>query len=304
MRETDRTEETAFLSRVSNGLKTGLLLAALSALVLAVGQRLGGGAGLLWSGGLVALMNLGAWWFSDRVALALNGARELPRHAAPELHALLAQLSHRAGLPTPRLYLIDSPTPNAFATGRSPDRAAVAVTRGLLDRLSQRELNGVLAHELMHVKHRDTLLMTVAATLAGVLAHAAQAVFWWGGALLRSDDGEDDGGGALASLGLLLVTPIVATLLQLAISRTREFEADAAAAELTGDPLGLASALESLEADNRALPMAQSPATAHLYVVNPLAGGAVLRLFATHPPIAERVKRLVAQVGGARSVVA
>lgn len=299
MRDFDRTQDSALLARVSNGLKTGLLLAALSALALAVGQRLGGAAGLLWSGALVALMNLGAWWFSDRVALALNGARELPRHVWPELHGMLEQLARRAGLPTPRLYLIDSPTPNAFATGRSPERAAVAVTRGLLERLSQRELAGVLAHELMHVKHRDTLLMTIAATLAGVIAHVAQLVFWWGGALLRSDDGDDEGGG-LASLGLLLVAPIVATLLQLAISRSREFDADAGAAELTGDPLGLASALEGLEADNRALPLDRSPATAHLFIVSPLSGGGVLSLFATHPPIAERVKRLASLVGGAR----
>jgi heat shock protein HtpX len=284
------------LHRAGNLLKTGVLLAALSALVLVIGQRLGGPNGLLMSGALVLVMNFASYWFSDRIALAMNGARELPPSELPWLHALVGQLAHRAELPTPRLYVVHSPTPNAFATGRSPKQAAIAVTTGLLELLDRRELTGVLAHELAHVKNRDTLIMTVAATLAGVISHVAQLAFFWGGALLggRSDDREDDGGSALGTLGLLLVAPITATLLQLAVSRSREYDADATAAQLTGDPLALANALARLEQGNRLLPMERSPATAHLYIVNPLSGGGLMSLFSTHPPIAERIERLVA----------
>lgn len=284
----------ALLHRAGNLLKTGVLLAAMSALVLLLGQRLGGGNGLLFSGAVVLLMNFGAWWFSDRIALAMNGARELSRAELPWLHALLDQLAGRAELPRPKLYLVDSPTPNAFATGRSPEHAAVAVTTGLLEQLDRRELSGVLAHELAHVKNRDTLIMTVAATLAGVLTHVAQLAFFWGGALTgRQDDGDEEHGSGLATLGVLLVAPIAATLLQLAISRSREFDADATAAQITGDPRGLANALARLERGNRALPMDHSPATAHLYIVNPLSGGGVMSLFATHPPMQARIERLL-----------
>lgn len=287
-------EAPTALHRAGNLLKTGVLLAALSALVLVLGQRLGGPHGLLVSGGLVLLMNFVSFWFSDRIALAMNGARELPPSELPWLHALTAQLARRADLPLPRLYVVSSLTPNAFATGRSPKHAAIAVTTGLLEVLDRRELTGVLAHELAHVKNRDTLIMTVAATLAGVISHLAQLAFFWGGALLggRSDDREDTGGSALGTLGLLLVAPLAATLLQLAVSRSREFDADATAAQLTGDPLGLANALARLEQGNRALPMDHSPATAHLFIVNPLSGGGLMSLFATHPPIAARIERL------------
>jgi heat shock protein HtpX len=277
--------------RVSNLVKTGVLLAAMSALTLGMGQLLGGARGLVWAGAFVVVMNFVTWWFSDALALRMNGARPLGPGEIPGLEELTAELARRGGLPMPRLYLIESPTPNAFATGRSPEHSAVAVTTGLLRILDRRELAGVLAHELAHVKNRDTLIMTVAGTLAGVITHVAQAVFFWGGALLSRND-DDDAPHPLVSLGLLLVAPIAATLLQLAISRAREFDADAAAAEITGDPRGLASALARLESGNRMLPMDQSPATAHLFIVNPLSGGGVLGLFATHPPIAARIRRL------------
>ncbi|MBL8918494.1 MAG: zinc metalloprotease HtpX [Myxococcaceae bacterium] len=288
-------ESTTLLHRAGNLLKTGVLLAALSALVLLLGQRFGGTSGLLTAGAFVLLMNFGSYWFSDRIALAMNGARALPPNELPWLHALVSQLSAHAELPPPRLYVIASDTPNAFATGRSPAKAAIAVTTGLLEALDRRELTGVLAHELAHVKNRDTLIMTVAATLAGVISHLAQLAFFWGGALLggRSDDREDSGGSALGTLGLLLVAPLTATLLQLAISRSREFDADATAAQLTGDPLALANALARLEQGNKLRPMDHSPATAHLFIVNPLSGGGLMGLFSTHPPIGERIERLV-----------
>lgn len=279
--------------RLSNSVKTAVLLAAMSALVLGVGHVIGGAQGLLWGGALVLVMNLGSFWFSDSLALMMNRARPLAPGQLPWLEQLVGDLARTAKLPkTPRLYVIDTPTPNAFATGRSPEKAAVAVTTGLLQMMNRRELAGVLAHELAHVKHRDTLIMTVAATLAGVISHVAQMAFWFGGALFRGDD-DDEGTNPLVALGLLIVAPITATLIQLAISRSREFDADAAAVELTGDPQGLASALSRLDQGNRALPLDNSPATAHLFIVNPLSGGGVMGLFATHPPIDERVRRLL-----------
>jgi heat shock protein HtpX len=263
-------------------------------LTLGVGHLIGGPKGLLVSGALVLVMNFVSFWFSDSLALMMNRARPLEPGQVPWLESMTADLARRAGLPMPRLYLVDSPTPNAFATGRSPEQAAVAVTTGLLQLLGRRELAGVLAHELSHVKNRDTLIMTVAGTLAGAITHVAQLVFWWGGALLgRGDDEDEEGGGVLATLGLLIVAPVAATLLQLGISRAREFDADASAAQLTGDPQGLASALSRLESGNRSIPLDHSPATAHLFVVNPLSGRGVLGLFATHPPIEARVERLL-----------
>lgn len=280
--------------RLSNYLKTAVLLAGLTALALVVGERLGGPGGLLTAGFFVLVMNAAAFWFSDRIALAMHGARPLSQAEAPRLHQLVQELSRRGGLPMPRLFLVPAPTPNAFATGRSPERAALAVTSGLLELLEERELEGVLAHELAHVKNRDTLLSTVAATLAGVITYAVQWLFWFGGSLLGGRDDEEDAGGGLATLGLLLVAPLAATLLQLALSRSREYGADATGAELTGDPRALASALAKLERGNELLPYQRAPATAHLFIVNPLSGGGLMALFSTHPPLRERIRRLEA----------
>ncbi len=276
--------------RLSNYLKTGVLLAGLTALALAVGQRLGGPQGLLYAGLFVAVMNFVSYWFSDRIALAMNGARPLPPEALPWLHEMVAQLARRAGMPTPRLYIIPTATPNAFATGRSPEHAAVAVTEGILHLTDQRELAGVIAHELSHVRNRDTLISTVAATMAGLITHAVQMLFWFGGTFLSR--GDDEEGNPLATLGLLLIAPIAAMLLQLAISRSREYAADASGAALMGDPDALADALEKLEHGVDRVPFNHSPATAHLWVVSPLRGGGALSLFSTHPPTQERVRRL------------
>lgn len=280
--------------RATNFVKTAVLLAALSALTLGIGQLIGGARGLAWAGALVVLMNFVSYWFSDSLALMMNGARPLQAGELPWLEQLTAQLAARAELPMPRLYVVESSTPNAFATGRTPQKAAVAVTTGLLRLLGRRELAGVIAHELSHVKNRDTLIMTVAGTLSGVISQVAQWLFWWGGALMGPRHHDDEGPGPLATLGLLIVAPLTATLLQLAISRSREFDADAAAAELTGDPEALASALSRLEQGNRLMPQDTSPATAHLFIVNPLSGRGVVSLFMTHPPIEERIERLLA----------
>ncbi len=288
-------------SQLGNYLKTAVLLAGLTALVLFIGGRLGGAGGLLFAGVFVVAMNFGAWWFSDRIALAMHGAQPLERSQAPFIFDTVERLTRRAGMPMPKLYLLPTPAPNAFATGRDPEHAAVAVTQGLLQLMSPRELEGVLAHELAHVKNRDTLISTVAATLAGVITHAVQMLFWFGGSLMRGEDREEEGGGGLANLALLIVAPVAAMLLQLAVSRAREYGADQTGAELTGDPEGLASALLKLQRGAEALPYDRSPATAHMFIVNPLSGGGVMSLFATHPPIEERVARLRGMSHGTRA---
>ncbi|RJS19342.1 protease HtpX [Corallococcus sp. H22C18031201] len=279
--------------RVGNALKTTVLLAGLTALVLLIGQRLGGAQGLMMAGLFAVVMNFGSYWFSDRIALAIHGARPIPFEQAPWLHQMVERLAARAGMPKPKVYLLPTAQPNAFATGRNPSHAAVAVTAGILDILDQRELEGVLAHELGHVRNRDTLIGTVAATLAGIISYAAQMLFWFGGSMLsRGDEREGGLASALSNLGLLLVAPLAATLLQLAVSRSREYGADATGAELTGDPDALASALLKLERGAEAMPYDRAPATSHLFIVNPLHHGGVMSLFSTHPPIPERVRRL------------
>jgi heat shock protein HtpX len=280
------------LRRLGNYAKTAVLLAALTALCLGVGQWVGGPRGLMLAGVFVLVMNFVSYWFSDRIALAIHRAQPLDRSQAPWLYEMVEDLARRANIPTPPLYLIPVATPNAFATGRDPAHAAVAVTSGILELCDRRELRGVLAHELSHVKNRDTLTSTVAATLAGVITHAVQMLFWFGGAFLGGSEDREERGGGLATLGLLLVAPLAATLLQLAVSRSREYEADASGAALTGDPDGLADALAKLKRGAEVLPYDRAPATAHLFIVNPLSGGAVLSLFSTHPPIEERIRRL------------
>jgi heat shock protein HtpX len=280
------------LRRLGNYAKTAVLLAALTALCLGVGQWVGGPRGLMCAGVFVLVMNFVSYWFSDRIALAIHRAQPLDRNQVPWLYEMVEDLARRANIPTPPLYLIPVATPNAFATGRNPAHAAVAVTSGILELCDRRELRGVLAHELSHVTNRDTLTSTVAATLAGVITHAVQMLFWFGGTFLGGSDDREERGGGLATLGLLLVAPLAATLLQLAVSRSREYEADASGAALTGDPDALADALAKLERGAQVLPYDRAPATAHLFIVNPLSGGAVLSLFSTHPPIEERIRRL------------
>jgi heat shock protein HtpX len=271
-----------------NQLKTILLLGALSALVVAAG----GALGPQWLWGSVALalgMNLFAWFFSDRLVLRMSGARETTREEAPELHRMVEELATRAGLPMPRVFFIDAPHANAFATGRSPEKAAVAVTRGLLEVLSPRELRGVLAHEIAHVSNRDVLVATVAAGLATAVTHLAHVVAFSG--LLGGRDSEE--GPGAGGLLFTLLAPVGATLVQLGISRQREYLADETGARLAGDPLALASALEKLHAEADRVPAQAEPATASLHIVNPFGAlGGLTRLFSTHPPAEERIRRL------------
>ena len=275
-----------------NRTKTFLLLATLTALFLWMGHALGGAGGFVIALFAAAAMNFGAWWFSDRMVLAMYHAQEVTAADSPQLHRMVAELARRAGIPTPKLYLIPEDAPNAFATGRDPSHGVVAVTQGLLDRLGHEEVAAVIAHELGHIRHRDTLIMSVAATLAGALSMLANLTMW--SSLLggRSDE-EDDGGGVLGGLLGVLVAPIAASLIQMAISRSREFLADEAAARYTGNPMALASALRTIEAWSQHVPLtAATPATSHLLILNPFTGGGLLRLFRTHPPTEERIARL------------
>ncbi|QJA05656.1 zinc metalloprotease HtpX [Thermosulfurimonas marina] len=279
---------------MSHTLRTFLLLAALTALFLIVGDLIGGRSGAMVALIMALFMNLFAYWFSDKLALAMSGARPVAEHEDPELHALVADLARRAGLPKPRVYMIPTETPNAFATGRNPQNAAVAVTAGIRRLLTREELEGVLAHELAHIKNRDILISSMAAVIAGAisyLAYMGQWALFWGG---FGDD--DDRGNPLALLGILLaviLAPIAATLIQLAISRSREYLADATGARICRCPLALAQALEKLEAWNRQLPMKVNPAQAQMFIVNPLSGDTLMRLFSTHPPIEDRIARLL-----------
>jgi heat shock protein HtpX len=288
-----RIEEILMLNRT----KTLVLLATLTALFLFVGQAMGGGGGLLFAGIFAAAMNLGAYWFSDKIVLRMYNAQEVGPTEAPELFGMVQSLATRAGLPMPRVYVIPEDAPNAFATGRNPKHAAVAVTDGILRMLSRDELEGVIAHELGHVKNRDTLIMAVAATIAGALGHLANMAMWgmMFGGMGRRDDEEDSGIGALGGLLGMIIAPLAATLIQMAISRTREFGADEAAARMTMQPMALAGALRKIEGWSHRVPMgAATPATAHLFIINPLHGGGLVKLFSTHPPTEERIARLEA----------
>lgn len=276
-----------------NRWKTLILLASLTALLLWAGQALGGRGGLLLASVFALAMNFGAWWFSDKIVLRMYGAEEVTYGHAPELYSLVRRLAGQAGLPMPRVYIIPEDAPNAFATGRSPKHSAVAVTEGLLRLLPGDEIEAVVAHELGHIRNRDTLIMTVAATLAGALSSLANMAMWGSllGAGRSSEEGEE--GSPLGGLLGVIVAPIVAALIQMAISRSREFLADEAAARISGDPLALAGALRRIERWSREIPMSQgSPATAHLFISNPFTGGGLLRLFSTHPSTEERVERL------------
>ncbi|MCB2182888.1 MAG: zinc metalloprotease HtpX [Desulfobulbaceae bacterium] len=274
-------------------IKTGMLMAVLTVLFLLAGQALGGQSGMLFALVLALGMNFFAYWYSDKMALAMSRAREVNEREAPDLHQLVQFLSSRAELPKPRVYIINDHTPNAFATGRNPDHAAVAVTTGLMQLLSRDELEGVLAHEMAHIKNRDILISSIAAVMAGAISYLASMAQWamiFGG--FRGDD-DDGGGNFLGGLVMMIVAPLAATLIQLAISRSREFQADATGARICGRPHSLAHALAKLEQGNRHHPMDVNPATAQMYIVNPLSGGQLAGLFATHPPIRERIDRLL-----------
>ncbi len=280
----------------SNFFKTALLMTALTVLFVLVGKALGGTQGMVWAFIFALGMNFFSYWFSDKIALTMSGAHEVSPEQAPQLYRIVDEVARMAGVPRPRVYVIETDSPNAFATGRDPEHAAVAVTTGIMRLLSERELVGVLAHELGHVRNRDTLIMTIVATLAGaitMLAHLAQFAFLFGG-YGRSDDRE--GANPFVALLAIIVAPIAATLIQLAISRSREYGADATGAHISHDPLALASALEKLQRGTEMRPLDPSApgaqATAHLYIVNPFAGGGLASLFQTHPPIPERVARL------------
>ena len=268
-------------------IRTGILLAAMTALVGAVGLVLGGEQGLIIALIFAAGMNVFSWWKSDRMVLRMQGARPVDARSAPELHRMTRGLAERAGLPMPALYVIETEQPNAFATGRDPENAAVAVTAGLLRRMSTEEVAGVVAHELAHIRNRDTLLMTVTATLAGAISLLANFALFFGG--------RDRQVGLIGTLALMILAPLAAALVQAAISRTREFEADRVGAEICGRPEWLASALGRLDGLARQIDNVRAernPATAHLFIINPLHLHAHDRLFATHPPTAERVARL------------
>jgi heat shock protein HtpX len=278
---------------MSNVFKTGLLLAVLTAMLVLIGGAIGGQQGMVIAFVIALGMNFVSYWFSDKMVLAAYGAQPIDEAAAPRLYAIVRRLATRAGIPMPRVYLVPSETPNAFATGRNPQHAVVAVTEGIMRILDEEELEGVLAHELSHVKNRDVLISTIAATLAGAityLAHMAQWTAMFGG---RSRDDEEGGSNPIAMILLAILAPIAALLVQMAVSRSREFQADATGAQVAGRSWGLAKALEKLQMANQAMPMADAtPATAHLFIVNPLSGQTLMRLFSTHPPLEERIARL------------
>jgi heat shock protein HtpX len=278
---------------MSNVFKTGLLLAVLTAMLVLIGGAIGGQQGMVIAFVIALAMNFFSYWFSDKIVLAAYGAKPIDEAEAPRLYAIVHRLATRAGIPMPRVYMVPSETPNAFATGRNPQHAVVAVTEGIMRILDEEELEGVLAHELSHVKNRDILISTIAATLAGAityLAHMAQWAAMFGG---RSRDDEEGGSNPIAMILLAILAPIAAMLVQMAVSRSREFQADATGARVAGKPWGLAKALEKLQMANEAVPMADAtPATAHLFIVNPLSGQTLMRLFSTHPPLEERIARL------------
>lgn len=278
-----------------NHVKTGLLLAGLTVLLVLLGRWLGGAQGMIIAFVFAIVMNVGSYWFSDKIVLSMYHAQPISEAQAPDLYRMVARLCERANLPMPKLYVIPDPTPNAFATGRDPKHAAVAVNEGLLQILDRDEVEGVIAHELAHVKNRDTLVSTIAATIAGaitMIAHMAQYAAMFGG--YGGDRRERDGGNAIALLAMAILAPIAAMILQLAISRSREYEADRVGGQMCGHPLSLASALNKLERGVQARPSHAQPATAHMFIVNPLHGQAFASLFSTHPSTADRVAKLQA----------
>jgi len=276
-----------------NTIKTVGLMTFMMVLFVAIGGARGGRSGMVMAIVIAAVMNVGMYWFSDKLVLRMYRAQPVTEAEAPELHAIVRMLVQKAGMPMPKVYIIPDETPNAFATGRNPEHAVVAVTQGITRLLSREELSGVIAHELAHIKHRDMLTGTIVATIAGAISMLAQMAQWamiFGGG---RRDNDDEGGSPIVAIVMMIVAPIAAMLVQMAISRTREFEADKGGAQIAGHPSGLANALLKLEKGSQIVPMHDAkPATAHMFIVNPLTGGGLMKLFSTHPPIAERVKRL------------
>jgi heat shock protein HtpX len=280
-----------------SGFKTFALMALMTGLFVYIGGLFGGEGGMIMAFVFAVVMNFGTYWFSDRIVLRMYKAQEIQANDHPELFRMTGELCAAGGIPMPRLYMIPSEQPNAFATGRNPEHAAVAVTSGIVRMLSADELRGVIAHELAHVKHRDILIGTVAATIAGaisMIAQMAQFAFIFGGG--RSDR---EGGSPIGAIATIILAPLAAMLIQMAISRSREFLADEGGARMAGNPLSLANALKKLDTASKRIPMHATPATAHMFIVNPLTAGGLAKLFSTHPPMEERVSRLEAMVYGA-----
>lgn len=281
------------MMRFVNNFKIMILLTTLTLLLMFIGRLIGGLQGMFTAFVFAIIMNFATYWFSDKIVLMMYGAKPVNETEAPELFRIVRSLTEEAGLPMPRVYIIPTMTPNAFATGRNPSHAAVAVTRGILQMLDEEELEGVLAHEIAHVRNRDILLSTIVATIAGVISMIANMARWaamFGG--IGGRDREGRGSNILGELFLIIVAPIAALLIQLAISRSCEYRADDSGGRICGKPLSLASALEKLHFGAKRFPMEANPATAHMFIVNPLTGGGILSLFSTHPPIEKRIERL------------
>lgn len=283
-----------------NGFKTVILMTIMMVLFLFVGNILGGEKGMMIAFVFSLLMNLGSYWFSDKIVLAMYRAQQVSRESQPQLYDIVENLASKAELPMPKVYIMNNPTPNAFATGRNPQNSAVAVTTGIMSILNREELEGVIAHELSHIKHRDILVGTIAATLVGTITLIARMA---GYAAMFGGSSRDDnrGGNVFYELALLIIAPIAAVLIQLAISRSREYMADESGAKISGKPMGLANALNKLNQANKMLPMANAgTSSAHMFIVNPLSGKSMMKLFSTHPPIEERIERLKEIAAGRR----
>jgi len=279
-----------------NGFKTMLLMMVLTLMLVFFGGLLGGKSGMTFALIMAFGMNFFAYWFSDKIVLRMYRAEEVTERDAPELYNIVKRLTQAAGLPMPKLYIIDEDQPNAFATGRNPEHSAVAVTTGILRLLSREEIEGVIAHELSHIKNRDILVATIAAAIAGAISYLAQMAQW--AMIFGGRDRDEEGGNPIVALVMMIVAPIAAMLIQLAISRSREYGADETGAKICGNPLHLANALKKLHMASQRIPMEANPSTAHMFIVNPLTGGGFARLFSTHPPIEDRIARLEAMAYG------
>lgn len=274
-----------------NRFKTAVLLTSLTLLMVAMGSAIGGRGGMYFAFLMACGMNVFSYWFSDKIVLRMYGAQQITERDNPAFYGMIRRLASRGGLPMPKVYVIPSDSPNAFATGRNPEHAAVAATEGIMRILTPEELEGVMAHELSHVANRDILISTIAATIAGAISMLGSMLQW--GAILGSRSDDEEGGGVLGGLAMAIIAPIAAMLIQMAVSRSREYLADEGGAKLCGRPLSLANALRKLDSGSRMLPMQEArPATAHMFIVNPLTAGGLVKLFSTHPPMEDRIARL------------